>query len=406
MKILIILGTRPEIIRLSAIMKRLDKFGYDYRILHTGQNYDPTLSKTFFDELYIKPPEMVLDNSNKSYPEQLQIILDGTEAMIDVYKPDKVLILGDTNSGLSSIMCRRKGIPVYHMEAGNRCYDDRVPEEANRKIIDSMSTVNLPYTELSRQNLLREGYSNNSIYVVGNPIYEVLLSGPMRDNGDVIPPKKGDIIGGALYDVFSQIRDVRGEDDQPFKQLPTRKEMRDIRKGFSPHEIPDYAIATAHRAENVDNKERLGNILEVLNRVGKRMPVVFSCHPRTKERMHKFFPNCNIDNHPTIYFTPPLSFHGFSTLEANCRIGITDSGTVQEELCLFRKPTVTIRDTTERPETVMCGSNIVTGVDNFFGMMDGVESALKMPRDWEPPEEYMRKNVSATVVNILVSKCP
>lgn len=352
-KILTILGTRPEIIRLSRIIPKLDEVS-DHKILYTGQNYDPLLSEIFFKELNVRTPDITIDSRSDSFSGQLSKILTGVEQYITEFNPDKVLILGDTNSGLSAIVCERLGIPVYHMEAGNRCYDLKVPEEKNRKLIDSISSINLPYTWQSRENLLREGIANNKIYVTGNPIKEVL-----------------DYYLGSI------------NQSNVLEKLNIERE--------------NYIIATAHRAENVDIEKRLISIIESLIEISHDQPVVFSCHPRTKQKLSKL----NIDIPKKLIISEPFGFFDFVKLEMNSSLAITDSGTVQEEMCIFKKPTITIRDTTERPETVWCGSNVVSGLEknNILNLY----RSLKKTSSWEPPEEYLKNNVSDTVVNIMLS---
>jgi UDP-N-acetylglucosamine 2-epimerase (non-hydrolysing) len=265
-----------------------------------------------------------------------------------------VLVLGDTNSGLSAIVCERMGVPVYHMEAGNRCYDMSVPEEKNRRLIDSISTINLPYTELSRQNLLREGAQNNRVFVTGNPIREVL--------------------------------------DYYCDQIDESNILEKLKLKSN-----QYIIATSHRAENVDSPERLASIFSAMEIIAQDRPIVFSCHPRTRQRLREL----DISVSDCIKITEPMGFFDFVKLEKNSYMAISDSGTVQEEMCLFYKPTITIRATTERPETVWCGSNIVTGlaVDNIVA---GYQSMKQVDRAWTVPAEYARTNVSDTVVNILL----
>ena len=353
MKILTILGTRPEIIRLSLIIKKLDQL-YNHKILHTGQNYDHNLGDIFFEQMKLRRPDVILDTKTNSQAEQIGSILIGTEKVLNEFQPDKVLILGDTNSGLSSIICKRKGIPVYHMEAGNRCYDERVPEESNRKIIDSMSSLNMPYTEMSRQNLLREGFHNSKILITGNPIKEVITHYEEEINNSSICDKLGLNIG-------------------------------------------EYVVATAHRAENVDKEENLRNIIEALQDITTERQVVFSCHPRTLSKINSFNIDCS-----GIILVEPLGFFDFVNLSKNCFMAISDSGTVQEELCLFGKPTVTIRETTERPETLMCGSNIISGLskDTILRCYNRAKNMSK----WIIPTEYDCNNVSDIVVNILASR--
>jgi len=355
LKVLTILGTRPEIIRLSRIIPKLDDV-CNHKILHTGQNYDPLLNEIFFNELGIRSPDIIIDNKGTSFAEQIGNTFKGVENYVNEFKPDKVLILGDTNSGLSAFICERLGIPVYHMEAGNRCFDLKVPEEKNRKVIDSISSINLPYTNLSRENLLREGVPNNRIHVTGNPIKEVI------DH----------------YDTKIQNSNIL--------------EKLNLEKG-------KYIIATAHRAENVDDEQRLKNLFNSFEEIAKEYKIVFSCHPRTKQKLEKF--GMNIDN-PNIIICEPLGFFDFVKLEKNSYMAITDSGTVQEEMCLFNKPTVTIRDTTERPETVWCGSNIVSGLEKEQILLC-YERMKQTETSWEIPMGYNKDNVSDTVINIVCS---
>jgi UDP-N-acetylglucosamine 2-epimerase (non-hydrolysing) len=264
-----------------------------------------------------------------------------------------VLVLGDTNSALAAIVCERHGVPVYHMEAGNRCYDKSVPEEVNRRLIDSVSSLNLPYTELSRQNLLREGVANDRIVVIGNPIGEVIA------------------------------------------QQQHRIEASDILQKFNL--VPNsYVVATCHRSENVDNPQRLNNIVQALEQISKTLPVIFSCHPKTKQRLI----NIEFDT-SRITVLEPQGFHDWVKLEQQAKLAITDSGTVQEEMCLFKKPTLTIRHSTERPETVWCGSNIVTGLDTA-AILQAFDTALVMPTDWHLPEGYAVSNTSSRVINVLM----
>ena len=352
-KILTILGTRPEIIRLSCIIPKLDA-ACDHYVLHTGQNYDPNLNEIFFQELELRHPDKIIDSKSTSFGEQLGKIFTGVEQAINEFNPTRVLVLGDTNSGLSAFVAERFNIPVYHMEAGNRCNDLKVPEEKNRKVIDAISTYNLPYTELSRQNLLREGVPNNRIAVTGNPIKEVI---------------------NKYQSKISQSSILAKLNLEPNK----------------------YIIVTAHRAENVDDDHRLKSIFAALQEIAKEYKIVFSCHPRTRDKIQKF--NVNTDN---IIILEPFGFFDFVNLEQNSFMAISDSGTVQEEMCLFKIPTITIRDTTERPETVWCGSNVISGLDkdNIIACFNRMKSA---GRNWKVPVEYDQSNVSDVVVNILLS---
>jgi UDP-N-acetylglucosamine 2-epimerase (non-hydrolysing) len=353
MKILTVLGTRPEIIRLSRIIPLLDQYT-DHKIVHTGQNYDHNLNEIFFSELGLRPCDYVIDSKADTLSEQLGKIFVGIENVLNSYRPDKVLILGDTNSSLAAIICERLGIPVYHMEAGNRCFDLKVPEEKNRKVIDCISSFNLPYTEISKQNLLDDGIARDKIFVIGNPIYEVLnYYNQQIDNSNIL------------------------------NKLGLEKNQ--------------YIIVTAHRSENVDDEYRLRNIFKSLDIISKDYKVVFSCHPRTKNRLNHL--NLDLSN---LIVSEPFGFFDFIKLEKNSRMAITDSGTVQEEMCIFNIPTLTIRDTTERPETVLCGSNIISGLE-VDSIIRCYKRAISTSKSWIIPAEYIQSNVSEVVTNILLS---
>ncbi len=356
MKIMTIFGTRPEIIRLSLILRQLDQYA-DHVTVHTGQNYTESLSDIFIRDLGVRTPTEHFGIKSSNFGDQVGQILSKTDEAITRHKPDRILILGDTNSALSAIVAARHGVPVFHMEAGNRCYDDRVPEEVNRRIIDHSSAVLLPYTERSKENLVREGIERERIFVTGNPINEVLtsFSGEIEESGAI-----------ASYRV------------KPF----------------------DYFLATIHRAENVDTEDRLREIFAGLEGVAdtyeKRMLV--SVHPRTAEKLVKFALKPESDR---IQLLRPLGFFDFVKLEKNALAVLTDSGTVQEECAIFGIPNVTVRDVTERPETLECGSNIISGADRGR-ILKAVEIALSQPSDWNPPREYKADNVAQVVTKIIM----
>jgi UDP-N-acetylglucosamine 2-epimerase (non-hydrolysing) len=354
MKIMTVLGTRPEIIRLSRIIPKLDQL-CDHILVHTEQNYEPKLNNIFFQQMQIRPPNHYLGISG-SLGEQVGGIFSKIEALLIAEKPDKFLVLGDTNSALSIFIAKRMGIPVYHMEAGNRCYDDRVPEEVNRRIIDHSSDVLMPYTERSRINLLREGILGQRIYVIGNPIFEVL-----KAHEDEIRSSR----------IFDQL-------------------------GIKPH---NYFLVTMHRSENVDVEARIHNLTCAFDELQKKykLPIIVSTHPHTRDRMaKKGFQDLNKD----VRYLPPFGLFDFVALEKNARLVLTDSGTVQEECCIFRVPNVTIRDVTERSETIECGSNILSGADP-----DSVKSCVEVVMSREPqwiiPVEYLAENVSDIVVKLI-----
>lgn len=353
MKIVTILGTRPEIIRLSLIIKRLDAL-CNHVLVDTNQNYEFTLSRLFFDELDVRKPNYSLGTKG-NFGTQVGQILKGVEEILSKEKPDALLVLGDTNSGLSAIVAKRMGIRVFHMEAGNRCFDDRVPEEVNRRIIDHASTILLPYTRRSKENLIREGISIDRIYVTGNPIWEVI-----QKNSDSI-------------------------------EKSAAQEKYRVQKG-------KFFLATMHRAENVDNETRLSSLLSALKNLCKEysMPMLLSLHPRTRDRMAGF--NLNFKPDPITYLEP-LSFFDFVALEKEAFCVLSDSGTVQEECCILKRPNVTIRDVTERPETIECGSNILSGVEPAK-ITQSVKIVTSTAPQWDPPGEYLKENVAETVVKI------
>ena len=360
MKIMTILGTRPEIVRLSLVIPSVDSL-CEHVLVHTGQNADPHLSDVFFNELKIRKPNYYLRVESKSFAQQVGEIMLRSEQTLARERPDRLLILGDTNSGLSAIVAKRMGIPVYHMEAGNRCFDDRVPEEVNRRVIDHSSDILMPYTERSRQNLIREGFHSNHVFVVGNPIFEVVQK----------------------YEA-----QIRGS--QVLKEL-----------SLGAH---GYFLVTMHRAENVDVESRLRSLARALDVVQRKfgMPVVCSLHPHTRRRMTEA--GLEVDN-KEIRFLEPLGFFDFIQLEQNAYCVLTDSGTVQEECCIFHVPTVTIRDTTERPETLDCGSNILSGVKPD-SILRCITVACSKNNLWQVPGEYLVQTVSDTVTGLLLGESP
>lgn len=356
MKIMTILGTRPEIIRLSLIIKLLDAHA-DHVLAHTGQNYDERLSDLFFQELNVRRPDVFMNVSGATFGAQAGEILARSEALFLEHRPDRVLILGDTNSGLGAIVARRLGIPVYHMEAGNRCYDFRVPEESNRRIIDHVSSVLMPYTNRSRDNLLHEGISSDAIFVTGNPIREV-----MEHFADKIAAS------AALSNYCVQ------------EKL--------------------FFLVTLHRAENVDVEERLRSSIEALALLHERygFPVICSLHPRTRSKVKQF--GVRLDRRG-LRFVEPIGFFDFVRLEQSAFCVLTDSGTVQEETCILGVPNVTLRDVTERPETIECGSNVLAGCD-VRTILNTVELVTQHNRTWQPPAEYLQPGVANAAVRVLL----
>ena len=365
MKVLTILGTRPEIIRLSRVIPRLDEVvGRENHILvHTGQNYDPTLSQVFFEELGIRKSDHCFD-CRGSFGDQMARLFPYMEAILLRERPDRVLILGDTNSSLAAIVAARMHIPVYHMEAGNRSFDPRSPEEVNRRLIDHCAAIHLPYTERARQNLLAEGIHSSRIFVTGNPIHEVVEHyGRQIDNSDI----------------FNRLEIERGR----------------------------YFLVTLHREENVDHSIRLGEFLHSFDLLLReyKMPMIVSTHPRTRKQIGAI--PLKVDDLVNLameqpQFVDPFSFFDFIALQKNAFCVLSDSGTVQEESCLLHVPSVTLRDTTERPETVECGASVLSGADPAR-IVELVGQVTAQKPNWQVPPEYMRENVADTVVRILTS---
>lgn len=360
MRIMTVLGTRPEIIRLSRIIALLDQHA-EHTLVHTGQNYDDRLDGLFFRELGVRAPDVRMNIRASGFGEQAGQILAGIEPVILRHRPDRLLILGDTNSGLTAIVARRLGIPVFHMEAGNRCYDDRVPEEVNRRIIDHCSTVLMPYTNRSRENLLREGFEGRRVYVIGNPIFQVIQH-----------HQAGIEASGAL-------------------------ESLGVKRG-------EFFLVTMHRAENVDREDKLRDLVEALARLHREYgyPVICSFHPRTRAKVEKFGVDIQRDG---VRFLEPLGFLDFVRLEQSAFCILSDSGTVQEEACIFGVPNVTIREVTERPETIECGSNLLSGSDPD-DIVRHVQLVTQQGTGWQPPPEYTMPLVAETVLRIVTGFRP
>ena len=356
MKVMTLVGTRPEIIKLSCVIPALDR-AVKHVLVHTGQNYDERLNDLFFQELGVRRPDVNLEVQAECFGDQVGQILARIEPVLMQHQPDRVLILGDTNSGLSAIVARRHGIPVFHMEAGNRCYDDRVPEEINRRIIDHVSTILMPYTHRSRENLLREGIPGPRIHVTGNPIKEVI--------------------------------------DHYAERIAASNVLTDL--GLTARQ---FFLVTMHRAENVDIEERLNNLVRALASLHQAhgFPVICSLHPRTRAKAAAF--GIPLEG-SGVHYLKPLGFFDFIRLEQAAFCLLSDSGTVQEEGCIFGVPNVTIRDVTERPETVDCGSNVLAGSDPER-ILRLVKFVTSRANTWQPPPEYMVPHVAATVGRILL----
>jgi UDP-N-acetylglucosamine 2-epimerase len=329
MKVMTVVGTRPEIIRLARVIDRLDSTdGIEHVLVHTGQNYDYSLNQVFFDDLGLRAPDHYMGVDTSSLGAVLGGVLVGTEKVLLEERPDALLVLGDTNSCIATVMAKRMRIPTYHMEAGNRCFDENVPEETNRRLVDHVADFNLAYTEHARRNLLAEGLHPRRVLVTGSPMREVLEH--FRDRIDA-------------SDVVSLL-------------------------GLAPQ---GYMLVSAHREENVDSPERLAQLIECLERVATAfdLPVVVSTHPRTRKRLDALRREMAGD----IRWMAPFGFHDYNKLQVDAACVLSDSGTISEESSMLGFPAVTLRDSIERPEALDAGTIVMTGLDP-----DEVERSVRM----------------------------
>ncbi|MBW2607829.1 MAG: UDP-N-acetylglucosamine 2-epimerase (non-hydrolyzing) [Deltaproteobacteria bacterium] len=359
LKVMTILGTRPEIIRLSCVMTLLDNYT-DHKIVHTGQNYDYELNEIFFKELNVRRPDYFLGVDHNSLGTVMGNILISIEKVLEKEKPDAVLILGDTNSSIAGIMAKRMKIPLYHMEAGNRCFDLNVPEEINRRIIDHISDFNLVYTEHARRHLLSEGLPHRRIYLTGSPMKEVLLT-------------HMDKIGSS--DILDKL---------------------DL-------EHNSYFIVSIHREENVDNKNNLAILMHSLEIIYEEynLPVIVSTHPRTKKRLEVLQ---NAKMNQNIKFLKPFGFFDYNHLQMHAFCAISDSGTISEESSILSFPAITVRNAIERPEALDTGNIIITGLNpNTIYNAIKVATIEKASLHTHPiPAEYEIENVSQRVVKLII----
>ena len=369
MKVITLLGTRPEIIRTSRITPKLDK-RCEHTIVHTNQNFTKNLKDLFFDELGLRKPDIVLDSTMATEThtsfglgQQLADMFPQIEKVFQDVKPDKVFILGDTNSALCAIIAERMGIPVFHMEAANRNFNHEVPEEVNRMLIDHISSYNLFYTNTNRHTLLREGIDPKKIFQCGNPTLEVLEFYKYKiDKSDIL-----ERLGLVPWD-----------------------------GGAMAH----YFLVDIHRSENVNNIDRLEEILKGLNLIAEyyKCPIICSIHPKTKDKLK----SCNIPIDKHIQFLDAFGFFDFVKLEKNARVGLTDSGLCSEEYCVMHVPCVIVRNETERPEVVEAGGAIISGI-NAECILESVKIMEQSELNWTIPDGYGYMNVSNRVVNYILS---
>ncbi len=360
MKVTTILGTRPEIIRLSRVMAALDRY-CEHTVVHTGQNYDYELNQIFFDDLGIRKPDAFLEAAGATPCETVGLVIGRAEKALQDIRPEAVLILGDTNSCLAAYAAKRLKIPVFHMEAGNRCFDERVPEEINRRMIDSISDINLPYSNIAREYLLREGLPPERVIKTGSPMYEVLHHYlPKIHAADVL----------------------------------ARLNLRP--RGFF--------LVSCHREENIDDPAQFERFAALINALPGRfaLPVILSAHPRTQKRIEQ----SGMSLHPSVKILKPLGFFDYVHLQLTARATLSDSGTITEESSILNFPALNIRESHERPEGMEEGAVMMTGLnpDRVFaviGILDKQESGER--RTLRPPGDYTVPNVSEKIVRIILS---
>ena len=359
LKVMTILGTRPEIIRLASVISMLEKFT-EHKLVHTGQNYDFELNQVFFDELGVSTPDYFLNVDTSSLGKTLGEILIKTEDVLLQEKPDAVLVLGDTNSAIATLMAKRMKIPTYHMEAGNRSFDANVPEEINRKMVDHLADFNLVYTENARRHLVSEGLSHRFIYLTGSPMLEVLNS------------KIKQIASSEILDKLGLIENK-------------------------------YFIVSVHREENVDNKSNLLKVVACLNALFDeyKYPIVVSTHPRTQSRLEQL----DIDfGERDIRFLKPFGFFDYNKLQQKSFCAVSDSGTISEESVMLDFPAVTLRNSIERPEALDTGSIIISGLnqDILLSAIKLVTKEKSLFPKREVPVEYQVENTSLRVTKLII----
>lgn len=356
MKVMTIVGTRPEIIKLACVIKELDKYT-EHILVHTGQNYDYELNQVFFEDLGLREPDIYLDAAGKTAAETIGNVIEKSDKLFKELKPDAVLLYGDTNSCLAVISAKRNKIPVFHMEAGNRCFDERVPEEINRKVLDHLSDINMTLTEHARRYLIAEGIRPETIIKTGSSMKEVF-----RMNEEKIKNSK------------------------ILETLDLEKEK--------------YFVLSTHREENVDNEKNFNSLLNAINKVAEvyNMPIIFSAHPRTRKKIEEL----NFKFNDLVKYMKPLGFNDYNKLQQNAFCVISDSGTITEESSILGFPAITIRQAHERPEGMDEGTLIMSGVDS-----DDIITAIKVVTDQNVKmsivKDYDTDYLASKVVRIILS---
>ncbi|ENP8456971.1 UDP-N-acetylglucosamine 2-epimerase (non-hydrolyzing) [Photobacterium damselae] len=360
LKVITVVGTRPEIIRLSRTIAKLDEYT-DHILVHTGQNYDYELNQIFFDDLGIRSPDIFLECAGQTAAETMAQVISKSDKLFAEIEPEAVLILGDTNSALSAISAKRKKIPIFHMEAGNRCFDLRVPEEINRKIVDHISDVNLPYSDIARDYLLREGISPDFIVKTGSPMDEVLNY--YKDN----------IVQSDVLERLELSREA-------------------------------YFLVSVHREENVDSEKNINNFVLALNTIAEKynLPIIVSTHPRTRKKIELL----NLQFHPLVRLMKPLGFSDYIRLQKEAKVVLSDSGTITEESSILNFPAINIREAQERPEGFEEGAVMFTGM-SVNRILQAIDILDTQPRNDDrllnKVADYIAPNVSDKVLRVILS---
>lgn len=362
LKVVTVVGTRPEIIRLSRVLAALDNSkAIDHVLIHTGQNYDYNLNEIFFKELGIRTPDYFLEAAGETATETIGNILIKIDPLLDKLNPDAFLVLGDTNSCLCAIPAKKRKIPIFHMEAGNRCFDQRVPEETNRKIVDHIADVNLTYSDIAREYLLREGLPADRIIKTGSPMFEVLSFYSNKINTSSI------------------IEDLS------------------LNKG-------KYFLVSAHREENISSERNFKNLIDSLNKLAShyKFPIIVSTHPRTRNKLNEL----NLETDPLIQFMEPLGFIDYNALQKNAFVVLSDSGTISEESSILNFRALNIREAHERPEAMEEASVMMVGLDSeniLRGVSELQSQLVGGERNFNMVSDYSKPNVSSKMVRIILS---
>lgn len=356
MRVMTIVGTRPEIIKLACVIKELDKYT-DHILVHTGQNYDYELNQVFFEDLDLREPDVYMNAAGENAAETIANVIAKSDKLFKEYKPDAVLLYGDTNSCLAVISAKRNKIPVFHMEAGNRCFDERVPEELNRKVLDHLSDINMTLTEHARRYLIAEGIRPETIIKTGS----------------------------SMQEVFNMNKEKIAQSNV-LERLGLKEK--------------EYFVLSAHREENVDSEKNFINLLNSINKVAEvyKMPIVFSAHPRTRKKIETM----NFKFNDLVKYMKPLGFNDYNKLQQNAFCVISDSGTITEESSLLGFPAITIRQAHERPEGMDEGTLIMSGVEEQ-GILDAIKVVTDQNVKMNPVADYQAPHLASKVVRIILS---